>query len=146
MKLPIFKKINQTKLIQSLAILISSGIALIDALELLHKILQSNEHKTKLGKVIKQLHCGHELIKTLTEAQIFPSVTVNLIKIGMQTNNLTDLLQRAATYCLQDTENNISLILYLLEPLLTIIIGLIVGGLVIIIYIPLLQLGTVISL
>ena len=141
----LYNKTMITKFTQTLSLACSAGISLIEALELVLDLTTNYKYREAINQVINDIRNGHEINHALDKTALFPQMMTQMLKIGMRTGKLTQVLQHIAQYYTQDTEQTIASIMQLLEPIITILLGLFVGSLVIAIYVPLLQLGTIIS-
>jgi type IV pilus assembly protein PilC len=142
----IYQKITLTKLMHTLSMTCSAGISLIEALELISKNITNKHYAATLRQIINDIHGGHEITDAFTRSALFPQIMLNMLKIGSDSTELTNILHHMAKYCLQDLEENLAVSMRLLEPLITTLLGIFVGGIVAALYIPLLQLGNIVSL
>ena len=142
----LYKKIIIARFTQTLSMACSAGISFVDALELLDNLTQNTKYKQALHTIIQDMRNGNEIHVAFTKASIFPNMITHMLKIGSEAGRLNLVLAQVAQYYQDVTEQNLARIMSLLEPILTILLGVFVGGLIIAMYMPLLQLGTIISI
>jgi type IV pilus assembly protein PilC len=80
----------------------------------------------------------------LQAARVFPTMLVQMVKIGEESGSLEHMLEKIAEFYEADINNSINSISHLLEPLIIMILGVLIGGIVIAMYLPIFKLGTVI--
>ena len=141
----LYHKTIITKFTHTLSIACSAGISLIDALELIRDLTTNYQFNHAIGRIINDIRSGHEVSNAFSKTEFFPKMMTQMIKIGSTSGKLNQVLQHMAQYYTHDTQQTIASIMRLLEPTITILLGIFVGGLVIAMYVPLLQLGTIIS-
>lgn len=137
-------KIQHAQFIRSLAILFAAGLTLTDALELLIPTLKNSLY-VKVAQHIKQdILAGNPFYYVLQKTNFFPNSVQQLIEIGEESGTLEKMLLKAAE--LLETEINyfIALISQLIEPLIMITLGVLIGALLIAMYLPIFKLGNVI--
>ena len=87
---------------------------------------------------------GQPLHKSIKDTALFPSMLVQMSSIGEESGSLDSLLERSASYFEDQVEEAVESLTSLLEPAIIVVIGTIVGGLVIAMYLPIFQLGSII--
>ena len=127
-----------------MSILLSSGIPITEALTLTSTIF-SNEHFLKnLQNLNHEISIGKQLHTAMQQNKFFPEALVQIVQVGEESGSLEKMLTKIADLYEADLERMISVSSKLLEPLIMIILGVLIGGLVIALYLPMFKLGTVI--
>lgn len=145
---PLIGKILQksilARLMRNLATTFSAGISITDSLNII-AYTSGNIVYTKLILSLKnQVTSGQPLHIAMHNHYLFPSIAVQMIKIGEESGTLAAMLEKMADFYESDVENIIANCSQLLEPLIMVILGVLIGGLVLAMYLPIFKLGTII--
>lgn len=152
LKLPIvgelirFGVLNQ--LFSTLSMTQKAGISLIDGLDATAKTLNMPCYSNTVRIIHEKITQGllfNQAISLPEIAHFFPSICQQLIKVGEETGNLDELLQKLATWHHQKAEDKAQKITESVEPFMMLIIGTIVGGLVLAMYLPIFQMGNIMN-
>jgi type IV pilus assembly protein PilC len=148
LKLPWFGTLL-TKLIcarfsRTLATMLTAGLSITNALSLLVGISANNTFRTALQQLHTDINSGQRIHHALQAARVFPTMLVQMVKIGEESGSLEHMLEKIAEFYEADINNSINSISHLLEPLIIMILGVLIGGIVIAMYLPIFKLGTVI--
>ncbi|MBU6297681.1 MAG: type II secretion system F family protein [Alphaproteobacteria bacterium] len=134
LRLPLLGKllaaIDVERFERTLGALLSNGVPLPSALALIKDTLWNSVLREAVGDTARSLREGESLASRLAESGIFPAVTLDLIRIGEETGKLDTMLLRQADLDEQRLRHTVDRLLSLLVPALTIVLGLIVGGLI----------------
>src|SRR3990167_57047 len=137
-----FKKIALVSFLENLSLLLSAGIAIADALNLLIHTSHS-----PLTPVVKQLRLkvlsGESLHYAMQTQYYFPSMMLQLIKTGEESGTLVEMLTKTAYFYESEVDDFLLTLEQFLEPLIIIVLGALIGGLVIALYLPIFKLGTI---
>jgi type IV pilus assembly protein PilC len=141
----IFRKIGVARFTRTLATLLSSGVAILEALD----ITARTAGNAVLEDVIRQLKRSIEEGKTISEpmrqSKFFPSMVTQMVSVGESTGELDDMLVKVADYYEEDVDVMMANLLTILEPMMMVFLGVVVGGIVIAMYLPLFKLIQVLS-
>lgn len=127
------------RLLQTLALLLNSGIRLDKAIGLLVSVTSNRVLQDYLVTIRERLIRGNTLGQTLIKDKLLPPVLVNMLKAGEQAGELEHMLTRASKYAGVIADNRSARLQALAEPLMIVIIGLIIFGLVLSLMLPLLE-------
>ena len=129
---------------RSLATVFAAGIPITEAL----KILTFSTGNIVYGNIIQKLYLdisiGKQLHFSMQTCKLFPSMMLQMIQIGEESGTLEKMLTKIAEFYESDLDHIIGNLSRLLEPLIMIILGVVIGGLVIAMYLPIFKLGAVI--
>jgi type IV pilus assembly protein PilC len=141
LKVPIFGKlISQTVIARVSAVmasLLSAGVSLLDVLDLSASVAGNTVYQDALLAARDKIREGRPLSRALADQMLFPDVFVQLCAIGEETGAVADLLGRYAKSTEEEVQTTVDGLSSLLEPILIVVLGGIVGGLVISLYLPL---------
>lgn len=79
----------------------------------------------------------------MRSSQLFPTLAIQMVSIGEESGSLDDMLDKVAVYYENEVDNAVDGLTSLMEPIIMVVLGLLVGGLVIAMYLPIFQLGSV---
>jgi len=88
---------------------------------------------------------GKTVAEPLTESKIFPPMVCQMVAIGENTGALDAMLKKVADFYEDEVDNSVANLTSLMEPLIMVVLGVILGGLVISMYLPIFQLGSLVS-
>jgi type IV pilus assembly protein PilC len=144
LKLPIFgellRKVAVSKFCRTLATLISSGVPILDGLEITAKTSGNAIIEDSIMAVRKAVEGGLTIAQPLKESGIFPQMVVQMIGVGEQTGALDAMLSKIADFYEEEVDQAVANMLTLMEPVMILFLGTTVGGIVIAMYLPLFDL------
>jgi type IV pilus assembly protein PilC len=142
--LPIIKnyrhKILLTQFARNLAITFASGITIMEALKLIAQIDKRLSAVTAELRI--KINSGLPLNQAMEGNTLFPLLMIQMIRVGEESGKLDDMLNTIADFLDTEIEQFIHLFSQLLEPLIMLVLGVLIGGLVISLYLPIFKLGT----
>ncbi|MZK51678.1 type II secretion system F family protein [Clostridium beijerinckii] len=140
LKLPVLKKLNQmiivSRFTRTLSTLIASGLSLVEALKIVSEVAGNKIAEIELLKIRDKVVRGESLYSSMRESGIFPEMLYSMIKIGEETGSLDDILNKTADFYDEELDSIIQTSVALLEPILIVIMGLVIGFMVASIMIP----------
>jgi len=144
LKLPILgllmQKIAVARFCRTLATLISSGVPILDGLEITAKTAGNSIIEDAIMSVRKGVEGGLTLAQPLKESGVFPNMVVQMIGVGEQTGALDAMLSKIADFYEEEVDQAVANLLTLMEPVMILFLGTTVGGIVISMYLPLFDL------
>ena len=134
---PLVKKVAIARFSRTLGTLISSGVPILQALNIV-KETAGNVHLTiAIEKVYDAVKEGETIVKPLEASGIFPPMVVSMIDIGEETGALPEMLVKVADVYEEEVDNAVSALTSLLEPVMIVFLAVIVGSIVIAMFLPL---------
>ena len=124
---------------RTMATLMDSGISLIDAVEQVAKMINNRIIREALLDAKTQIAKGVPLSKPLRDCGIFPPMLPQMTKIGEETGNIEDMMDKVADYYEMEVNDATDALTAAMEPLIIVIMGVVVGGIVMAIYSPMLS-------
>lgn len=115
---------------RTLGTLLHNGVTLLNAMAIVRDVHTNTFLAQTVGDVTEQVRQGQGLARPLTEAGLFPSLAVHLIRVGEESGKLDDILLRIADVFEREVQRTIDRMLALLVPLLTIGLGVIIAGII----------------
>lgn len=149
LKTPLVGKIiqchNLTHFFQTVSITQIAGIPLIAGLNAAANTLLNHNYRETIYQMIAGIEQGHSFSSVLQQQTLFPHLCYQLIQVGEESGTLDTMLEKLAYYYQEQNQTLTDNLTQLFEPTLMLMLALIVGGLIIAIYLPIFQLGEVIS-
>ena len=144
LKLPVLgilmQKIAVARFCRTLATLISSGVPILDGLEITARTAGNSIIEDAIMSVRKGVEGGLTLAQPLKESGVFPNMVVQMIGVGEQTGALDAMLSKIADFYEEEVDQAVANLLTLMEPVMILFLGTTVGGIVISMYLPLFDL------
>ncbi len=138
------QKIYIARFARNLAITFAAGVPITDALKIIAHACGNHEYAIAILKLQTQIATGQQLHMAMQASSLFPLIAVQMVQVGEESGMLENMLNKIAELYESDIDHLIINLSYLLEPLIMIILGVLIGGLVIAMYLPIFKLGTVI--
>jgi type IV pilus assembly protein PilC len=142
---PLWRKFATSQISRTLATLLSGGIPLVNALDISSRATGNQAIAEHLGVVAKQVREGRSLAQSIAEREIFPHVAVEMIEVGEQTGALSEMLNSVADFYDQENETSLARFSTLIQPILLVVMGIVIAGLLMSLYMPLFRLSTLTS-
>ncbi|MCA1581975.1 MAG: type II secretion system F family protein [Acidobacteria bacterium] len=140
LKLPvlgmIMKKIAVARFCRTLATLTSSGVPILEALDITARTSGNAIVEDAIQEVRKAVEGGKTIVEPLRDAGIFPNMVVQMIGVGEQTGALDQMLNKIGDFYEDEVDAAVAGLVKLLEPVMIFILGVIIGGIVIAMYLP----------
>jgi type IV pilus assembly protein PilC len=145
LKLPIFGiltiKASVARVTRTLATLLSSGVAILEALMIVAKVAGNKVVEEALIIARARISEGRSMSEPLEESGVFPPMVVQMIQVGESTGALDSMLNKIADFYEEDVDNLVTNLTAMMEPMIMMFLGVILGGLVIAMYLPIFKLG-----
>jgi type IV pilus assembly protein PilC len=144
LKLPILglimRKIAVARFCRTLATLISSGVPILDGLEITAKTAGNAIVEDAIMSTRTSIEHGETIAAPLKETKVFPAMVVQMIGVGEATGALDTMLAKIADFYEEEVDTAVAGLLTLLEPIMIAVLGVVVGGIVIAMYLPIFDL------
>src|SRR5215813_5805191 len=136
----LMRKIAVARFTRTLGTLISSGVPILEGLDITAKTAGNAVVERALNRVRKALEEGKSLTEPLRESEVFPGMVTQMIGVGEQTGAMDAMLQKIADFYEEEVDAAVKDLLTALEPIMIVFLGVVVGGVVISMYLPLFSL------
>jgi type IV pilus assembly protein PilC len=141
LKLPVLgilmRKIAVARFTRTLGTLISSGVPILEGLDITARTAGNAVVERALQKVRRSLEEGKSLTEPLRDSEVFPGMVTQMIAVGEQTGAMDAMLQKIADFYEEEVDAAVKDLLTALEPIMIVFLGVVVGGVVISMYLPL---------
>jgi len=136
----VLRKIAVARFCRTLATLVSSGVPILEALEITAKTAGNAIVEDAIMATRKSIEEGKTISEPLKETEVFPPMVVHMIAVGEQTGALDAMLSKIADFYEEEVDAAVENMLTLLEPIMILFLGVVIGGIVISMYLPLFSL------
>lgn len=129
---------------RTLAITFKAGVPLVDALETVSGATGSPVYGDAIKRIRDDVSVGHQLNLAMRQVNLFPPMVVQMTAIGEESGSLDSMLIKVAEFYEQEVNNAVDTLSSLMEPFIMVVIGTLVGGLVVAMYLPIFKLAAVV--
>lgn len=144
LKMPIIgmllRKIAVARFTRTLGTLISSGVPILEGLDITARTAGNAVVERAIQKTRKEVEAGRSLVDPLKDTEVFPGMVTQMIGVGEQTGAMDAMLQKIADFYEDEVDAAVKDLLTALEPVMIVFLGVVVGGIVISMYLPLFSL------
>jgi type IV pilus assembly protein PilC len=145
LKLPILGDIVEKSCIarfaRTLSTTFSAGVPLVDALESVSGAAGNVVFKDAILRIRSEVSSGIQLNHSMRQTDVFPSMVVQMVAIGEESGALDDMLDKSASYYEEMVDNAVDGLTSMMEPLIMAFLGVVIGGLMVAMYLPIFQMG-----
>jgi type IV pilus assembly protein PilC len=146
LKIPVIgdliKKTAVAEFTRTLGTLISSGVPIMDGLDIVARVAGNRVVEAELQHVRGAIAEGKTLSEPMRESKVFPHMVVQMIGVGEQTGALDTMLSKIADFYEEEVDDAVAALTAMLEPLLMVFLGVAVGGIVIAMYLPIFSMAS----
>jgi len=148
-KLPIFgpiaHKICLARFTRTLSSLVRSGVPILEVLQIVSQTVDNAVLEKAIKNAATDIERGEGISAALSKHPVFPSMIIRMMSAGEQTGNIDNMLERVSNFLDEEIETTLSGLMSLLEPILIVFLGVVVGGMVICMYLPIFNLGNIVN-
>ena len=141
----IIEKSSVARYARTLSTTFAAGVPLVDALNSVAGSTGNSVYTNAVYQVRDDVSTGQQLNFSMRNTGVFPNMVVQMVAIGEEAGALDDMLDKSATYYEEQVDNAVDNLTALMEPFIMSVLGVLVGGLIIAMYLPIFQLGSVVG-
>lgn len=127
---------------RTLATTVESGMPIIESMKAMAPIMGNRIYAEAIMKICDDIASGNQLSTSMRETGMFPNMAVQMIAVGEASGALANMLNKVADYYEEEVNTTVDNLSSLLEPLIMMVLGIVVGGFVIAMYLPIFRLGS----
>jgi len=148
LKIPVFgdleRKSSISRFAQTLSTLLTSGVTIIDALTITAKTAGNKVLEKGIQKTLERITGGLTIAEPLKETGVFPPMVIHMISVGEKTGDLADMLKKISEFYQEEVDAAIDALTSIIEPVMIIVMGVIIGGILVAMYLPMFDMiGTI---
>jgi type IV pilus assembly protein PilC len=148
-KLPIFgsiaHKICLARFTRTLSSLIRSGVPILEVLQIVSQTVGNVVMEKAIKTAASGIERGEGISAALGKNPIFPNMIIRMMSAGEQTGNIDNMLERVSNFLDEEIESTLSGLMSLLEPILIVFLGVVIGGMVICMFLPIFNLANIVN-
>jgi type IV pilus assembly protein PilC len=141
----IIEKSSVARYARTLATTFAAGVPLVEALNSVAGATGNSVYVNAVYQVRDDVSTGQQLNFSMRNTGVFPNMIIQMVAIGEEAGALDDMLDKSATYYEEQVDNAVDNLTALMEPMIMAVLGVLVGGLIIAMYLPIFQLGAVVG-
>lgn len=149
LNIPIFglliKKASIARFARTLGSLMKSGVDILEGFDIIAKIAGNVVIQENLLSIREDVASGSSVAEPLRKSELFPSMVAHMVSVGEKTGRLDEMLEKTADYYEAEVDNTVNNLSTLIEPIIIVVLGVIIGFIVIAMYLPIFKLGEVIK-
>ena len=149
LRLPIFGNIIRKSVIarwtRTLATMFSAGVPLVESLDSVGGAAGNHVYKLATRQIQNQVSTGASLTVAMQESSLFPHMVTQMVAIGEESGALDTMLAKVAEFFEAEVDDAVKAMSSLMEPMIMVILGTLIGGLVVAMYLPIFKLGAVVG-
>lgn len=148
LKLPVFgtlvEKSTVARWTRTMSTMFAAGVPLVEALDSVGGASGNSLYADATTQIQREVATGTSLTMAMNNARIFPSMVLQMTAIGEESGSLDHMLGKAADFYEQEVDDMVAGLSSLMEPIIIVVLGTIIGGIVVSMYLPIFQLGQVV--
>jgi type IV pilus assembly protein PilC len=138
---PVFRKVAVAKFTRTLGTMISSGVPILDALQITARSSGNKVVENAIMYTRERISEGRTMADPLAETGVFPPMVVQMIAVGESTGAMDAMLQKIADFYEEEVDAAVAALTAMLEPAMMVILGVLLGGLIVAMYLPIFELA-----
>ena len=148
LRLPVFgdlvRKSSLARWTRTLATMFAAGVPLVEALDSVAGAAGNYEYYVATKKIQTEVATGSSLTSAMQGTEVFPNMVVQMVSIGEESGSLDAMLSKVADFYDQEVDDAVEALASLMEPMIMVVLGTLIGGMVISMYLPIFKLGQVV--
>jgi type IV pilus assembly protein PilC len=148
-KLPVFgpiaHKVCLVRFTRTLASLVRSGVPILEVLQIVSQTVGNVIMEKAIKTAALDIERGEGISAALGKNPIFPSMIIRMLSAGEQTGNIDNMLERVSNFLDEEIETTLSGLMSLLEPMLIVFLGVVIGGMVVCMFLPIFNLANIVN-
>jgi type IV pilus assembly protein PilC len=148
-KLPIFgsiaHKICLARFTRTLASLVRSGVPILEVLQIVSQTVGNVSMEKAIKAAAGDIERGEGISNALGKHPIFPSMIIRMMRAGEQTGNIDNMLERISNFLDEEIETTLSGLMSLIEPMMIVVLGVIIGSMVVCMFLPIFNLANIVN-
>lgn len=141
----IIRKATIARWTRTLSTMFAAGVPLVEALDSVGGASGNHVYKEATKKIQSEVSTGTSLTVAMQNTDVFPSMVVQMVSIGEESGQLDSMLGKVADFYEQEVDDAVAGLSQLLEPMIMVFLGTVIGGLVVAMYMPIFKLGAVVG-
>ena len=141
---PLIRKSVIARWTRTLSTMFAAGVPLVESLESVGGAAGNYVYKIATRQIQSEVSTGTNLTTAMQNSNLFPNMVVQMVAIGEESGSLDAMLGKVADFFEQEVDDAVASLSSLMEPLIMVVLGTLIGGMVIAMYLPIFKLGGVV--
>jgi len=129
---------------RTLATMFAAGVPLVEALESVAGAAGNHEYYVATKKIQSEVSTGSSLTSSMQGTDVFPNMVIQMVSIGEEAGSLDAMLSKVADFFEAEVDDAVEALSSLMEPMIMVVLGVLIGGMVIAMYLPIFKMGQVV--
>jgi len=142
---PLIRKVAVAKFTRTLSTMLQSGVPILDALQVVAKTSGNKVIEGAVFRVAESISEGRPIAEPLEESGVFPNMVVQMINVGESVGALDSMLTKIADFYDDEVDQAVSNLTAMIEPLMMVVLGGMIGGIVVAMYLPIFSMASVVG-
>jgi type IV pilus assembly protein PilC len=148
LRMPLFGDIIRKSVIarwtRTLATMFAAGVPLVESLESVGGAAGNHVYKVATRQIQSDVSTGINLTTAMQNVNIFPNMVIQMVSIGEESGALDSMLAKVADFFEQEVDDSVDALSSLMEPIIMVVLGTLIGGMVVAMYLPIFKIGAVV--
>jgi type IV pilus assembly protein PilC len=141
---PILRKATIARWTRTLQTMFAAGVPLVESLDAVAGAAGNTVYLNATRKIQTEVSTGSSLTNSMANTGLFPTMVLQMVQIGEESGSLDNMLGKIADYFEREVDDAVAALSSLLEPIIIVFLGVVIGGLVVAMYLPIFKLGQVV--
>ena len=141
---PLVKKSVIARWTRTLSTMFAAGVPLVESLDSVAGAAGNYVYKVATKQIQSEVSTGTSLTSAMQNSQIFPNMVTQMVAIGEESGALDSMLGKVADFFEAEVDDAVDALSSLMEPIIMVVLGVLIGGMVIAMYLPIFKLGSVV--
>jgi type IV pilus assembly protein PilC len=141
----LLRKVAVARFSQNLSLLLSSGVPILDGLSICAKTAGNKVVEKAIMESRISISQGKTVAEPLRDSKIFPPLVCQMVAVGESTGGLDTMLKKVAELYEEEVDDAVNNLTAMMEPMIMVVLGVVLGGLVVAMYLPIFQMGSLVG-
>jgi type IV pilus assembly protein PilC len=138
---PLIRKATIARWTRTLSTMFAAGVPLVEALDSVAGAAGNYVYYVATKKIQQEVSAGISLTISMTNTNVFPNMVIQMVSIGEESGSLDGMLAKVADFFEQEVDDAVDALSSLMEPMIMVVLGVLIGGMVIAMYLPIFKMG-----
>ncbi len=143
---PLFRKVSVSRFSRTLSVLVKSGVPILSALDIVARTAGNKLVEQAVNDATEEIKQGENIAEPLAMSEVFPPMVTKMIAVGEESGKLEVMLSKISDFYDSEVDAAVSGLTSMIEPILIAFLGIVVGGIVICMFLPIFRLSTIVSM
>lgn len=139
---PILTKSILARFARTMATTLAAGMPIVDSMQTISEVVNNRLYKRAVLNMCEDIRTGRQLSVSMSTTKLFPNMAIQMIAVGEASGSLENMLNRIADYYEEEVNTIVDSLSSLLEPVIMLVLGVLIGGFVIAMYVPIFKIGS----